>query len=132
VDISFSHKPTHFPAFLSYLSTNILDFNGKAMLKGTSVEDRDLSDFLVDAKWDKKNLLVKGITRDLPSGTQRLTFEPQLKKNLVVSDASAIFPSRRYLLQSGEIMCRNGRFHVNLKLQMRVKFGIFSCLISRS
>jgi hypothetical protein len=72
VDISFSHKPSHFPAFLSYLSTNILDFNGKAMLKGTSVEDRDLSDFLVDAKWDKKNLLVKGITRDAPAQEKTL------------------------------------------------------------
>jgi len=132
MDMSFSHKPTYFPAYLSYLSTNLLDSDGKKMLKGISVKERDLSNYLVDAQGDKKNLLVKGITRDLVSGNQTLLFGSQVKKNLVVYDHNAIFPINRYLVQSGEICYHNGRHHVNIKLQKRVNFGILSCLISRS
>jgi hypothetical protein len=126
--IKFKHKPTMFPAFLSLMTTNLLDANGVAMIKETTVEGRDLSSHLKDSTVAKKNLFVSGITRQMSGGVQNIPFVPHVKKNLVVYNANAICPRARYLIQSGEMWSRHGKLFLILKFQQRTQFGI--CLLS--
>jgi hypothetical protein len=125
-NIIFTHKPTLFPAFLSYMTTKLIDAGNKIMNVDTSVDGRRLTRHLQDAQNGKKNVFVKGIRRDLPSGVHQLIpFGKTVKKNLVVFNEDAICPLSTYLIQSGEICLTNRMLHVNIKLQQRTKFGLF-------
>jgi hypothetical protein len=128
-NIVFTHKPTLFPAYLSYMTTKLIDAQDKVMIDETSVEGRRLTRHMQDAPHGKKNLFVAGIRRDLPSKVKQfLPFGKILKKNFVVTNGHAICPISTYIMNSGEICLRNGMLHVNIKLQQRTKFGL--CLFA--
>jgi hypothetical protein len=129
MDIVFSHKPSHFPVFLSYLKTDILDTQERGMIASYKEEDRKVDDrrldrFLAKKERGRSELTIHGIERKLPGkATQTISFERDVQKCLLMFDENAIFPSNSYVLQSGEIVLKNGRFKFNLKLQKRVQFG---------
>ena len=127
--IKFTHKPTNFPAFLSYLTTNLLGEDGNPLIKDSTIDGRDLSCHLKDSSYSKKNLFVSGITRQLAGDRQKIPFGKDVKKNLVVFNDSAICPNSRYFIQSGEMWIRHGQLHLNIKFQQRNKYGIINCLI---
>jgi hypothetical protein len=125
----FSHKPSHFPVFLSYLKTDILDPLCKGMLGSykegdRKVDDRRLDRFLAKKGRGRSEIIIHGIERKFPGkATQTISFERDVEKCLLMFDENAIFPKNSYVLQSGEIVLKNGRIKFNLKLQKRVQFG---------
>jgi hypothetical protein len=123
--IKFTHESTLFPAYLSYLTTTMLDSNKLAMTKESTVAGRDLSIHLKDSSYSKKNLYISGITRKIPGGDQLVLFGKEVKKNLIVFNSNAICPRSRYLIQAGEMWFRHGKLWLNLKFQQRIQYGIY-------
>jgi hypothetical protein len=128
----FIHKPYLFPIFLAYENITLLDCDEKLLWKGSELEKRDLNQYMKPTKHGAKHSLsISGLSVSLPKGRNHLILlRDTHKQTFVTFDQDAIFPYCRYIMNSGEIVCRHGKFYINIGLQKRNLYdGIYALLI---
>lgn len=121
----FSHKEYCFPAFLSYEHTTPLNRDGKPMWGWEStIEQRDLTKYMEPTKNGcKMSLSFSGFRRKFRNINQTINLQAIQHQTFIAFNRNAICPVSRYIMNAGEMVLRNGKFLINIKVQKRTKFA---------
>jgi hypothetical protein len=136
-DSIFIHKEYCFPLFLAYENTTLLNRAGEPMWSGHLANDRDLTKYMENTKkGSAKSLTISGFVRNMPKahGNQRIKLKHYHQQTFLTFDKRAIFPNSRYIMNSGEMIHRHGKFFIKIGVQKRNSFAsiifVFALLTS--
>jgi hypothetical protein len=129
----FKHIGYRFPLYLPSETTTPLDQKGNPLwAKASRVDDRDLCLYMkATNKGCKKSLTLSGIVRKMINGgSLKILYETPITQTFVTFKPNSIYPCSRYIMNSGEIVLRHGKFYINIKLQERNIYAGMSLLFN--